>query len=631
MVRNSLERLKKLVMNCGVPAIALTICYLLVKDKMTAEALSQLPDKVGAIPAWAWVGALAMTIASFWSVGRYDEVGHLYFRTGIPPQQARTTGAAAIALGQFIGFALVTSALARWRLLPEFSLGQALRHSAFVSVCFIVSWVALTSIVCVLLPAPDWAFWPGILGVVVTYALLFTLFFKPSLRFRGRAVHLPTLRHSANLLLWTTIDLTTASAALYFLLPPEHGLSFLQILPLFLIALGAALVSNTPGGIGPFEVTLMAAMPHIAFGDLLGSLLAFRIVYFVVPAIIAGLVLLRPFTAFQRPVRHDEPPSLADAPRSEVAVIRQNGGKAIHLLGAKVAIWPTGQTMTALFDPISGGAPSLMHGLRFLGRQHGRIPMVYKCSARIAAGLRYGGWSVLHLADDAVIDAPHYDTNIPARRTLRRKLRAAEKAGVRIELTPAWPWAELARVDAEWQARNGMARGGTMGRFSPDYVAGQWVALAKCEDRVVAFITCHQSTQEWCLDLMRSTSDAPDGTMHALVDTAIKHADGAGAARFNMAATPACPNPNSAFWRWAAVQATAFSKTAGLRQFKSNFAPQWEPRYAAAPGPVPLILGLCDVAREVIMPPPIQQDPGLTSNEPHNVDADYEVASARTA
>ncbi|MEL6101010.1 MAG: YbhN family protein, partial [Pseudomonadota bacterium] len=251
-----MERLKKLVMNCGVPAIALTICYLLVKDKMTAEALSQLPDKVGAIPAWAWVGALAMTIASFWSVGRYDEVGHLYFRTGIPPQQARTTGAAAIALGQFIGFALVTSALARWRLLPEFSLGQALRHSAFVSVCFIVSWVALTSIVCVLLPAPDWAFWPGILGVVATYALLFTLFFKPSLRFRGRAVHLPTLRHSANLLLWTTIDLTTASAALYFLLPPEHGLSFLQILPLFLIALGAALVSNTPGGIGPFEVTL---------------------------------------------------------------------------------------------------------------------------------------------------------------------------------------------------------------------------------------------------------------------------------------------------------------------------------------------------------------------------------------
>ena len=61
---------------------------------------------------------------------------------------------------------------------------------------------------------------------------------------------------------------------------------------------------------------------------------------------------------------------------------------------------------------------------------------------------------------------------------------------------------------------------------------------------------------------------------------------------------------------------------AGLRQFKSNFRPRWQPLYAAAPNRALLVLALADIARAVQRPLPLA-DVG----QPHYDDENYEVAS----
>ncbi len=94
----------------------------------------------------------------------------------------------------------------------------------------------------------------------------------------------------------------------------------------------------------------------------------------------------------------------------------------------------------------------------------------------------------------------------------------------------------MAEVAADWATRSGGERGFSMGRFDADYVAGQRCFLAWSGDRLVAFATFHATAEEWVLDLMRSASDMPDGTMHGLITQAIRAAGSEGVARFSLAA-----------------------------------------------------------------------------------------------
>lgn len=72
---------------------------------------------------------------------------------------------------------------------------------------------------------------------------------------------------------------------------------------------------------------------------------------------------------------------------------------------------------------------------------------------------------------------------------------------------------------------------------------------------------------------IRHTSTLPDGTMHSLVRSAITKAKELGIEHLSLAATPACPYPSSRFFRWATRRAVRKAGGAGLRQFKSTFAP----------------------------------------------------------
>lgn len=75
------------------------------------------------------------------------------------------------------------------------------------------------------------------------------------------------------------------------LLPPTAALSFWGFLGIFLLAQLTGIVSNVPGGIGVFEtVMILMLSPPIASNKLLGALLAYRAVYYLIPLFL-GIVL----------------------------------------------------------------------------------------------------------------------------------------------------------------------------------------------------------------------------------------------------------------------------------------------------------------------------------------------------
>ncbi|MWB77988.1 DUF2156 domain-containing protein, partial [Pseudooceanicola sp. 216_PA32_1] len=186
-------------------------------------------------------------------------------------------------------------------------------------------------------------------------------------------------------------------------------------------------------------------------------------------------------------------------------------------------------------------------------------------------------------------------------RQLRRKLRHAAKAGVTIRRTDTPPLPALAAIDAAWQAAHGSARGLTVGTWAPDHVARQRLYLAEVAGRPVAFVTFHEGPHELCLDLMRHLPGLPDGTMHALVVTALADARAEGIARLSLAAMPALPAREDRLTAAIRRQAALRGGGAGLPRFKTSFAPRRAPLYAAAPNRAALALGLADMARAVHM------------------------------
>ena len=568
----------------------------------------------------SFVMAAVCTCVSFLALGRYDATAHRHFRTGISSRQANISGTAAIALAQTLGLGVLTGAVARWRMLPGISMGMALRLSGFICLSFMAALLVVTALACLVLPAPSFTFWPAIAVILALPLAVAAAFFYPTVTVGRLRMKVPSLAALCSILFWTAIDTMAAATALYLLIPGD-AIAFTTLLPLFLMALGAALLTGTPGGVGPFELVLFGFAPEVASVQLLSGIIAFRAIYYAAPALIAMVAMMRPLTksdlSAPAPLL-----KLNDASRAEVGIIRQNGGYLLQSAETDCAVWPTGQTLCALFDPLTRPNNDFIKTVQTEARLKNLIPVLYKCSANTALLARSAAWFVSHIADEAVLKPVGFDITAAPFRTLRRKLRAAQKSGVIIKQATTLPLAQMAQVDAAWQQANGRARGGTMGVFCADYLAHQQVFLAYRGNTLIAFASFHSGTHEWCLDLMRQRSDVPDGTMHSLIHHAIVCAGQRAIPRLSLAATPACPDPSSAVMVKLAQYVVRQSGGAGLRQFKSNFRPRWQSLYAAAPNRAVLAVGLADITRAVHRP-----DAPLVVAQPHHHDENYEVAS----
>lgn len=81
---------------------------------------------------------------------------------------------------------------------------------------------------------------------------------------------------------------------LYALLPASLALSYPGFVAVFLLAQIAGVISNIPGGLGVFETVILLLLGSmISVPGLLGSLIAYRCIYYMAPLILAvGLLAI---------------------------------------------------------------------------------------------------------------------------------------------------------------------------------------------------------------------------------------------------------------------------------------------------------------------------------------------------
>lgn len=597
--------------------------FALFYDQISSLDGASIWTSFKSVSALQWAGALLATAISFWAVGRYDLVVHRMLNTGTDDGMAHRAGVIGIAVSQTIGMGVLSGALLRWRMLPDVTLWQSTRLSATVALSFLAGWAAVTGVVITVFAPEMVGGWPlTALPAIAVAVLALASLRGREFRLFNRQIRLPSLQTISSILSLTVIDTIAAAAALYILLPEAVSLPFSSFYPAFLLALGAALISGTPGGVGPFEVALLALLPAAGTGGtepILGAVLGFRLIYYALPASIGIVFLARgpkrtksQTPTFSNPQGVRQRRVIENAPFAEANLLRQGDKMLLSQLPktdqhALIMVAKTAQTLIALRDPLvnatkngtKNGAEndtgdSTLKLLKTAAKNQARIPCLYKCSARTASHARRAGFTVLPIAREAWLDPRAFSTDTPDHRQLRRKLRKANAAGITTRHSTTLPLQDMADISNGWITRSGGERGFSMGLFTPEFVQSQRCYLAMQDGQLQGFISLNTCNSEWSLDLMRQTADAPDGTMHALLTHAIEDAARLGLPRLSLAAVPF--QHRNKFLHHCVQNASGAN---GLRQFKASFAPNWQTLYMAAPNPVQFCIAAFDIAREI--------------------------------
>jgi len=188
------------------------------------------------------------------------------------------------------------------------------RIVAFTSVTFWLGFVGLGGVLFAIAPPRMPAGFEVTTDLVrmAGWALLATIFVYLCLgwarvdRFGfGRWVfRMPDARIRLGQVFVSACDWALAASVLYALLPGRSGLPFITFLSVYLVAQIAAFVSSVPGGVGVLESLLLLLLPASVERDgLLASLVVFRLIYYVVPLVIAtvttGAIEVSRFSPFQ--------------------------------------------------------------------------------------------------------------------------------------------------------------------------------------------------------------------------------------------------------------------------------------------------------------------------------------------
>jgi uncharacterized membrane protein YbhN (UPF0104 family) len=142
--------------------------------------------------------------------------------------------------------------------------------------------------------------WIG-LGILTAFAayLVWVSLARRRVRIQGFRLELPGFRLTLGQTILGVIDLCAAAGTLYVLLPSHHGLDFFTFAPTYVFACMLGIASHAPGGIGVFEVVMLGAVPTGSQEALIASLLLFRVIYYLVPFILA-LAFLGAHESFRR-------------------------------------------------------------------------------------------------------------------------------------------------------------------------------------------------------------------------------------------------------------------------------------------------------------------------------------------
>jgi uncharacterized membrane protein YbhN (UPF0104 family) len=254
--------------------------------------------------------AFAFTALSYLALTGYDGLALRHLRIDVPYRLTALASFASYAVSFTLGFPLVTGGAVRFWIYGPSGLSAG-KVASLTVVAGITFWLGMGFIVGIgfisasdavadinhFNPAVNRSIGLSVIGMVIVY-----LAWVGRMRWRGTAIfgnfRLPGPLLTLGQMALGVVDICSASAALYVLLPKGAGIGFPTFATLYSFAAMLGIASHSPGGLGVFEATILQGVGGSGEA-VLASLLLFRGIYYIIP-FIAAMALLGGVEATRR-------------------------------------------------------------------------------------------------------------------------------------------------------------------------------------------------------------------------------------------------------------------------------------------------------------------------------------------
>ena len=232
------------------------------------------------------------------SLSLYDYLALDYVDRKVSWWKWMLAGMLGFAISNNAGSALVSGGAIRYRLYTRWRVpgSDIIKMLTFSGITYFLGAAAIAIIGFFLIPRDIIADSIGINGLFAICVALVAVYFGLTLFFRNKSIKIgqilfkvPTTRTAFIQMILGNADSVCAGMVLYFCIRTYIDMPFVVFIGLYVIAMVAGIFSQVPGGIGVFESIFLVVLPDtVDKANIFGALLAYRIIYYLLPLIGAG-------------------------------------------------------------------------------------------------------------------------------------------------------------------------------------------------------------------------------------------------------------------------------------------------------------------------------------------------------
>jgi uncharacterized membrane protein YbhN (UPF0104 family) len=282
-----------------IPIVMLPLGVWLGYRTFEERTVTEIWEAITGLPAFRLLLAFACAAGSYLCLTGFDTLAIRTLGKRVAYPKIALTSFISLGIGHTVGVAVLSSGALRYRLYSGFGLSGA-DVAKVILMCAItvgLGLIGLGGLSLIIQPrvdlggvevSPAIARSVGVLCLAFLGLYVFTAWRrKTPLHVRGHEIRLPDVRVAMAQVALGTVNFAFVAATLYQLL--AGAASYGQTVSAYVIANLSALVSHVPGGIGVLEYVISKLVNH---GDVLGALIAFRIIYFLIPLTLAITLLI---------------------------------------------------------------------------------------------------------------------------------------------------------------------------------------------------------------------------------------------------------------------------------------------------------------------------------------------------
>jgi len=299
------DRLRPWVVPLLVVAL-LAVVLRTLKFEVTHLSYHGILSAFAEVPRDKILLAALYTVAAYAVLPGYDLLALAYAGHPLPWPRVAYGSIVAYGISQTLGFPAFTGGSVRVRLWSAWGLGtpEITRAIGFAAGTFSFGVIVLAGAVGLVEPASSLERLQFPVSLVRALSAVFlttgATYAGWSVFARGRVLRVGRVRVSApaprlvaGQLLVALLDWTLAALVLYVLLPDGHGVRYPAFVGVFLLAQSVGLASHVPGGLGVFETLVILQIGGaVPTEHLLGALLAYRVIYYLLPFAVALALLV---------------------------------------------------------------------------------------------------------------------------------------------------------------------------------------------------------------------------------------------------------------------------------------------------------------------------------------------------